>query len=202
MISLNLDQETEHTINANEMLTYVEYLEREVTAREKTNTTNPLNKAEMLLIYICYFVDKVFPNEDSYNTDNATPLDIALINHIFIKLAETDMTYEDRNKWLSDTVKLVYEVYFKFLTDDNPEKLFIDGFAVMDNLIYNMVLKTADMRAQPWEYISKYDKNMIPILFAKYMNGYLETINEFYDDDKNEDVDIDNLDMKQIDENI
>jgi hypothetical protein len=52
MISLNLDQETEHTLNTNEILTFVEYLEHEEKAREKQNITNPLNKAEIPAIRI------------------------------------------------------------------------------------------------------------------------------------------------------
>ena len=203
MISLNLDQETEHMLNTNEILTFVEYLEHEEKAREKQNITNPLNKAEMLLIYVCYFIDRVFPNKDIYNCDNAAPLDIALINHTFIKLAENDFTYEDRTKWITDTVKSIYDIYYMFLMNDDFDKLFRESFSVLDNLIFRMVMNTAEMRAQPWEYLGIYDKKMIPILFAKYINGYLDIVNNIYEDDYDEEIeDVNQNSMEMVNKYI
>ena len=190
MISLNLDNETEHTISVKEILTFVEFLEREEVAREKCSITNPLNTSELLLIYVCYFVDKVFPNEDAYDVENLTPTDIAIINNVYTKMAQNDPTYEDRVKWITDMVKLVYAVYIEFLTTEDLETAFKDNFGVMDDVLYRMITETVNTKTQPWDYLAIYDKQMISCMFIKYVNGYLDSLNEIYDDDNMDTADV------------
>lgn len=193
MISLNLD-DIELPIDVNYIMTFVEFLEREEIAREKQNITNGLSKPELLLIYVCYFIDKVFPrNEDTIDNQEACPTDVALINCVFIKLASIDLTYTDRVEWIKQVVKIVYEIYNQFLTCEDMDKLFSESFSMVDNLLYDLIINTVDNNIQQWDYLALYDKNMISMTYIRYMNTYLETINNIYDDGKplNEDIDID-----------
>lgn len=200
MISIKLG-ENEYSFDSNSLLTYVEFLERDEIAKEKQNIEDGLNKLELLLIYTCYLVDKVFPNVDDNNIydDESYPVDVSIINCILFKLASIDPTYEDRIKWLSEAVKIIYDIFISFIETEDKEELIKTSFTIADNIIYDMVLKTINMKYQQWDYLAIYDKAMITKRFENYMNSYMNTIDSLYGNEDNEDDDEVMNDISELD---
>lgn len=195
MIKVNFDS-VEKEYDSNKLLTFVEYLEYEEDAKNKLHVRECLNKSQLLLIYVCYLLDMLFPKGNLEDVDDLCPTDVAIVNGIFIKIASIDPTYTDRTKWLTDVIKLIYETYKQFLQEEDFETLFSQTFSLMDNLLYDMITKEIDMKKQAWEYLHEYDKRMVTVCFIRYLNVYLDTIDWVYDDKKMEDIDI--YDMADI----
>ena len=184
------------------ILTYKEYLIQHNIAAEKSHIDDKirLNGGELLLMYVCYLVANAFKLNDishqaigielNDDVDKFSPMDIAIINRIFIKIADIGYDYkeEDRNKWLKQALFAVIETYNSFITAENVEELFANNFQLLDNLMYNyFTLQISDRNdKQRWEYLYDYNKHLITDQFFNYLNTYLQTIDTFYANEEEE----------------
>lgn len=175
------------------IITFVEFLELEEKAREKTETKEGLNKYELLLLYVCYLIQKAFCKYDINEEIDNNPSDVALINSVYVKMLGYDPTYEDRNSWLKGAIKIILEIYNLFISTEDYEKLFANSFSMLDNIVYNLITKSIEAKHHPWNYIVEYDKNMVSIEFIRYINTYWDTIDKIYSNNKEDEIDDDDL---------
>lgn len=171
------------------IVTFVEYLELEEKAREKNDTTEYLNKQELLLLYTCYLIQKAFCKYDINEEVDNNPSDVALINAVYIKLLEYEPTYTDRLEWLKGAIKIILDTFNIFITTEDYESVFVNSFTILDNIVYDLIMRSIETKTHPWNYLVEYDKNMVSIEFIRYINTYWDTIDKIYEqqeEDNNE----------------
>ena len=202
----------EETINIimnsvnNNIITYSELTKQEIIAADKLhiNNNDRLNSGELLLIYICYLIDNVFNINDSMLNQNNEfdehpfgPLDIAIINNLYVKIASIGFDYEDKHKWLNEVITNIITLYNSFadMNDEDINKFFTENYSILDNLLYDYFVKQTsanDENKQRWEYLYEYNKILITSHFFKYINVYLETIDKLYGNEEEDKYDDNN----------
>lgn len=206
-----LTEIAKNIISKKYIMTFVEYVEEEHKAKLSANIkSNPLSLNEILLLYSCYLleksitIDEVEQKEDSCSA----PMDICVINNIYIQLSKIDIKYNNRDEWLINAIKIIYNIYnvifseaydeddinYNKLTDEQKEKLkefdrddksenlFKNNFMLLDDLIYNISFSLMNPNSPTYDYIRKYNKYLLTNTFYSYFNTYWDTIDKLYDD--------------------
>lgn len=158
------------------LLSFPQYLNRIIEANNIFHSTINLlpSREEAILMYCCYLLNSfnVSSTEIDFN-------DVIAISDMFISLIREEY----------DIPKILTKIQ-KYITDewiDNNNNKVMELLEIVRLPIMNYIEKVSnDEGFYRYNYIYKYDKKMLPLLFDKYINYYSELINDLINNNSDE----------------
>ena len=174
-------------------ITYFEYLDQLLIARDKSHIDNKMfpSVQETILLYTCFLFSDIFGMDNK----KLYMLDIIIINKIYIKILKhivntqymINKHHNDNEQtkinsyenWKDFLEHITYEILMfhnKLYNNDTepaPDKI-MKYFSKTEEVVLYIISKYEDDIFEPYKFIYNYDKKLLPTVFFDYMEKYME----------------------------